>query len=117
MLAGSIPNFVYCIYLLKKNKTADRYGRSGTASHWFLAAVMAFFWFASTALYGIATGKLGSWGTSLGWPLFMSLIAIAASVLGILTGACKGSGKRPLRIQIGGGALVVLAALIPHSAY
>src|SRR5258708_5548595 len=85
MLAGSIPNFVYCIYLLKKNKTADRYGRSGTASHWFLAAIMAFFWFASTALYGIATGKLGSWGTILGWPLFMSLIVITASILGFIT--------------------------------
>src|SRR5258708_6184527 len=112
MLAGSIPNFVYCIYLLKKNKTADRYGRSGTASHWFLAAIMAFFWFASTALYGIATGKLGSWGTILGWPLFMSLIVITASILGFITGEWKGSGKQPLRIQVGGVAVLVLAGVV-----
>jgi L-rhamnose-H+ transport protein len=32
MLAGSIPNFVYCVYLLNKNKTANRYSRPGTAS-------------------------------------------------------------------------------------
>jgi len=116
MLAGSIPNFVYCVYLLNKNKTAHRYGRSGTASHWFLAAIMAFFWFASTALYGIATGKLGSWGTILGWPLFMSLIVITASILGIVTGEWKNSGKQPLRIQVGGVVVLVLAVFVLAAA-
>ena len=116
MLAGSIPNFVYCVYLLNKNKTADRYGLSGTGSHWFLAAIMAFFWFASTALYGIATGKLGAWGAILGWPLFMSLIVITASLLGIITGEWKGSGKQPLRIQVGGVVVLVLAVFVLAAA-
>ncbi|MFY9842629.1 MAG: L-rhamnose/proton symporter RhaT [Terriglobales bacterium] len=116
MLAGSIPNFVYCVYLLNKNKTADRYARRGTASHWFLAAIMGFFWFASTALYGIATGKLGSWGTILGWPLFMSLIVITASILGFVTGEWKGSGKQPLRIQVGGVVVLVLAVFVLATA-
>jgi L-rhamnose-H+ transport protein len=116
MLAGSIPNFVYCVYLLRKNKSADRYARPGTASYWVLAAIMAFFWFASTALYGIATGKLGSWGTILGWPLFMSLIVITASVLGIVTGEWKGSGRRPVRIQVAGVAVLVVAVFVLASA-
>lgn len=116
MLAGSIPNLVYCIYLLNKNKTADRYSRPGTGSYWFLGALMAFFWFASTALYGIATGKLGSWGTILGWPLFMSLIVITASILGIITGEWKDSGKQPLRIQMSGVAVLVLAVFVLAAA-
>jgi L-rhamnose-H+ transport protein len=116
MLAGSIPNFAYCVYLLSKNKTVDRYTRLGTASYWFLAAIMAFFWFASTALYGIATGKLGSWGTILGWPLFMSLIVITASLLGIMTGEWKGSGKLPLRTQVGGVVVLVLAVFVLAAA-
>src|SRR5258708_38303316 len=41
MLPGSIPNFVYCIYLLKKNKKVDRYCRPGTASPLLLSAVIA----------------------------------------------------------------------------
>jgi L-rhamnose-H+ transport protein len=116
MLAGSIPNFGYCIYLLNKNKTVDRYRRPGTAFYWLLAAIMAFFWFASTALYGIATGKLGSWGTILGWPVFMSLIVITASLLGIITGEWKDSGKQPLRIQMGGVAVLVLAVFVLATA-
>jgi L-rhamnose-H+ transport protein len=77
---------------------------------------MGFFWFASTALYGIATGKLGSWGTILGWPLFMSLIVITASILGFITGEWKGSGKQPLRIQVGGVVVLVAAVFVLATA-
>ena len=112
MLAGAIPNLVYCLYLLNRNRTLARYRDSGTAPYWFYAFVMAAFWFGSTSLYGIASGKLGSWGTILGWPLFMSLIVITASVLGIVTGEWKNSGKQPLRIQMGAVAVLVLAVFV-----
>ena len=112
MLAGAIPNLAYCIYLLNKNRTAGRFADSGTSPYWFYAFLMAAFWFGSTTLYGIASGKLGSWGPILGWPLFMSLIVITASVLGILTGEWKNSGKQPLRIQMGAVAVLVLAVFV-----
>jgi L-rhamnose-H+ transport protein len=112
MLAGAIPNLVYCVYLLNKNKTAGRFAESGTSPYWFYAFIMALFWFGSTSLYGIASGKLGSWGTILGWPLFMSLIVITASVLGIITGEWKNSGKQPLRIQMSAVAVLVLAVFV-----
>lgn len=116
MLAGAVPNLVYCLYLLKKNKTSSRFADSGTAPYWFYAFVMAVFWFGSTSLYGIASGKLGSWGTILGWPLFMSLIVITASVLGIVTGEWKNSGKQPLRIQMGAVTVLVLAVFVLSAA-
>jgi L-rhamnose-H+ transport protein len=112
MLAGSIPNLAYCLYLLNKNRTAGRFGGPGTSPYWFYAFIMAAFWFGSTSLYGIASGKLGSWGPILGWPLFMSLIVITASVLGILTGEWKNSGKQPLRIQMSAVAVLVLAVFV-----
>ena len=112
MLAGSIPNILYCLYLLKDNGTFSRFGESGSFSHWFLELAMAAFWFGSTSLYGISTQKLGSWGTILGWPLFMSLIVITATVLGVVTGEWKGAGKGPLRIQMTGVAVLVLAVFV-----
>lgn len=115
-LAGSVPNLVYCWYLINKNKTAGRYSEPGTAPYWFYAFLMAIFWFGSTSLYGISTGMLGSWGTILGWPLFMSLIVITASVLGVITGEWKGAGKQPLRIQMGGVAVLVLAVFVLGAA-
>ena len=110
MLAGCVPNIMYCLWLLRKNRTFIRFAAGGV-SHWLLASIMAVFWFASTVLYGFSTVKLGTWGPILGWPLFMSLIVITASVLGILTGEWKNSGKS-LRIQWAGVALLVLAVFV-----
>jgi L-rhamnose-H+ transport protein len=110
MLAGAIPNVVYCAWLMKRNQSGFRY-RVGH-SHWALAAIMAVFWFGSTLLYGLAAGQLGAWGPVLGWPLFMSLIVITATMLGMITGEWKGCGAFPIRIQWTGVTVLVLAIFI-----
>src|SRR6266705_3362529 len=109
MVAGAIPSLFYCPYLMRKNKTSTNFSVPGTGSYWFLAALMAFLWFASTIMYGVASRKLGELGAVLGWPLFMSLIVITASVLGIATGEWKNTGTSPLRIQMAGAAMLGLA--------
>jgi L-rhamnose-H+ transport protein len=112
MVAGAIPNLAYCFYLMQKNRTSGNFGVSGTTSYWALALVMAFFWFASTLMYGVASGKLGELGPVLGWPFFMSLIVIMASVFGFMTGEWKNAGKTPLRVQIAGVAILVVAVIV-----
>jgi L-rhamnose-H+ transport protein len=116
MWAGGVPNLLYCVHLLQKNRTGARFGLTATRSYWGLAAVMAFFWFGSTVMYGVATVKLGELGTVLGWPLFMSLIVITASVWGVLTGEWKNTGKQPLRIMSVGVAVLVLAIFVLSAA-
>jgi L-rhamnose-H+ transport protein len=112
MVAGAIPSFFYCPYLMRKNKTSSNFSAPGTGSYWLLAALMAVLWFTSTIMYGAASGKLGELGAVLGWPLFMSLIVITASILGIATGEWKNTGKGPLRIQMTGAAILVLAVIV-----
>jgi L-rhamnose-H+ transport protein len=73
---------------------------------------MAFFWFASTIMYGVASSKLGELGPVLGWPFFMSLIVIMASVFGFLTGEWKDAGKTPLRVQMAGVAILIVAVIV-----
>jgi L-rhamnose-H+ transport protein len=111
MLAGAIPNLLYCFYLLNKNSSGRNFARGGF-NHWILAFVMAAFWFGSTLLYGASVSRLGPLGAVLGWPLFMSLIVIAASMLGILTGEWKQSGRRPLAVQLTGVVVLILAIFI-----
>jgi L-rhamnose-H+ transport protein len=110
MLAGAVPNVVYCAWLIKRNRSGFRY-RAGQ-SHWALAAIMAVFWFGSTLLYGLAAGQLGTWGPILGWPLFMSLIVITATILGMFTGEWKDCGPLPIRIQWAGVTVLVLAICV-----
>jgi L-rhamnose-H+ transport protein len=112
MLAGAIPNLLYCIYLMSKNRSAGQYGRAGTAFYWVLAASMALLWFASTQLYGIASERLGSLGPVLGWPSFMSLIVITANAWSIATGEWKHAGKSPLRFMFAGVAALLLAVFV-----
>jgi L-rhamnose-H+ transport protein len=114
MLAGAVPNILYCVWLLRKNHTSGHFPGGGV-SHWLLASTMAVFWFGSTVIYGFSTIKLGTWGPILGWPLFMSLIVITASLLGVLTGEWKNSGKS-LRIQWAGVALLVFAVFVLSSS-
>ena len=110
LLAGAVPNVLYCAWLMKRNGSGSRY-RVGH-SHWALAAIMAICWFGSTLLYGLAAGQLGSWGPILGWPLFMSLIVITATSLGMFTGEWKDCGPVPIRIQWTGVTVLVLAIFV-----
>jgi len=110
MLAGAVPNVVYCAWLMKRNRSGFRY-RVGR-SHWVLAAMMAVLWFGSTLLYGLAASQLGTWGPILGWPLFMSLIVITATMLGMFTGEWKNCGALPIRVQWTGVTVLVLAIFI-----
>jgi L-rhamnose-H+ transport protein len=116
MCAGGVPNLLYCLYLLRKNHTGAKFGAPSTAFHWALAALMALFWFGSTVMYGVATVKLGELGTVLGWPLFMSLIVITASVWGVATGEWKNAGKQPLLVMSTGVAVLVLAVFVLSAA-
>ncbi len=111
MLAGAFPNLLYCIFLLRRNRTGTRF-RSGGIGHWALAFLMAVCWFGSTLLYGLSTVWLGALGPIVGWPVFMSLIVITASLLGMFTCEWKNSGKAPLRLQWIGVALLVCAVFI-----
>jgi L-rhamnose-H+ transport protein len=110
LLAGAVPNVVYCAWLMKRNRSRSKY-RAGR-SHWALAAMMAVLWFGSTLLYGLAASQLGTWGPILGWPLFMSLIVITATILGMFTGEWKDGGALPIRIQWTGVTVLVLAIFI-----
>jgi L-rhamnose-H+ transport protein len=110
MLAGAVPNLLYCVWLMKRNRSGHKFRVGG--SHWALAAIMAVFWFGSTLLYGLAAVQLGAWGPILGWPLFMSVIVITATMLGMFTGEWKDCGPLPIRIQWTGVTVLVLAIFI-----
>ena len=116
MCAGGVPNLLYCIYLMRKNRTGGKFGAGGTAHYWILAALMAFFWFGSTVMYGVSTVKLGELGTVLAWPLFMSLIVITASIWGVVTGEWKNTGRQPLAVQMSGVGVLVIAVFVLSAA-
>ena len=63
-------------------------------------------------LDGAAGEKLGGLGPILGWPVFMSMVVLVASVLGPMTGEWKNTGKMLWRIQLVGVAILVIAVVV-----
>jgi L-rhamnose-H+ transport protein len=112
MLAGGVPNLAYCVYLMRKKNTRNRFREAGSGSHWLLAALMAISWFGSTILYGASTTTLGQLGTVLAWPLFMSLIVITATTCGAVTGEWKDAGSQSFRMMASGVGVLIAAIFV-----
>lgn len=112
LLGGALPNILYSALRLRRNHTADNYRTRGTGGYWVMTFIMAVLWFGSTILYGVASTMLGSLGAVFGWPAFMSIVVIMASFLGWFAGEWEGSGSRPLRTQIAGITMLIMAVLL-----
>ncbi len=114
-LFAAIPNVLYCLYLLRKHKTAALFRRGGY-EYVALSICMAALWYGAIILYGLSTTGLGRLGVVLGWPLLESVIVITASVLGLLAGEWQGSGRGPIRLQFQGVALLIAAVFLFSAA-
>jgi L-rhamnose-H+ transport protein len=98
--AGFIPYLIYCLYLMARNKTFNRYKAANAPINWVYAALMAVLWFLCIICYGIGTEKLGATGASLGWLILMAVTVIVGNVWGTLTNEWKGTsvGVRKLML-------------------
>jgi L-rhamnose-H+ transport protein len=108
LAGGAVPNIVYCLYLLFRRGSATAFRDSHYMRNLSLALGMGCLWFGSSILYGVATVFLGDMGPAVGWPLFMSLIVIASSLLGAWSGEWKGA---PVRSQLAQAVAVVLLVI------
>jgi len=116
MIGGSIPIVLYCAFRLVMNRTLSNFVEAGNVSQWVLTLLMAVLWFGSIQLYGVTVQKLGGWGAILGWPIFMSGVAITGSLLDVVTGEWKGSVKWPLLVQAIGVAVLIAAVVVLAAA-
>ncbi len=104
-------NFIYSLYLLRKNKSAHLFHQAGTAHYWGWGILMGIDWIAGMTAYGAGALSLGKMGTSMGWILFVSFMIIVANVSGALTGEWKGSRPKTLLIM-GTGIATLMAAIV-----
>jgi L-rhamnose-H+ transport protein len=109
LAGGAIPNLCYSIYLLAKRRSLGNYRRENTSQYWLFCVLMSALWFGSSLAYGVASSYLGILGPIVGWPLFMSLIVICASLLGWMSGEWRTATRRPLQLHVAGIAFLVLA--------
>lgn len=115
LFAGFLMNISYVTYLLFKNNSVNLFKKINSK---ILLAVSAsgIFWFASFALFGIASVKIGKLGPSIGWAILISLSIVVSNIWGIKFGEWKNS-KSALPYQIKSILLIVIGVgLIAASA-
>jgi len=111
--AGFVSNFLYCVYLLNKNRTWAVFREGNPYASWPLGILMGLLWFGGVVFYGTGASSLGSLGNIVGWPIFMTLDIIVGLFWGAMSGEWKGASRRALVYNWAGiGVLLVAIAVI-----
>jgi len=110
--AGFISNFLYCGFLLSRNRTWNLFGAAGWLKESMLSMAMAVLWLGGILLYGIGATLAGRYGTSAGFVLMVASVVIAANVAGILTGEWTSVSPMTKRLLAGGMAEILLSVVI-----
>jgi L-rhamnose-H+ transport protein len=110
--AGFIPNLLYCLYLLVRNRTWPLFHQTGWPTESLLGVAMALLWLGGMVGYGIGATLAGKYGTSVGYVLLTASIIIASNLLGILTGEWKATSPKTKKLLAAGIALIVGSVII-----
>lgn len=109
--AGFLVNAGYCVYLLRKNATWAKGMAEHRPRNLALTFAMGFLWLFGFFLYGLGATKLGTLGSVVGWPIFMTTMVVVANVWGLATGEWKQADPRAFR-YLGFGLALMVAALV-----
>ena len=109
--SGAVANLGFCSYLFRKNNSLKKFLQPGRFRLWSLSTAMALLWGGSIFVYGASVPRLGSLGTSIGWPLSLAVGLLLANLIGILLGEWRQVSPRA-RGWMYSGILVLLVAVI-----
>lgn len=114
LLGGFLPNILYSLYLLQRNRSWGVFCR--TSADALLPTYMGALWMGAFALYGMSAAYLGPLGTSVGWGLFQIFMILTATLSGVLTGEwSRASRKAKLLLAPGLLCLIGATALLAQS--
>jgi L-rhamnose-H+ transport protein len=109
--SGGIVNVIFCVYLLIKNSSAQKFLLPGLLRLTVSTILMGLFWGGAIFLYGEASTRLGSLGPALGWPLFLTTGLLVSNVCGIFTGEWRSTAANT-KWWMGWGLVVLAAAIL-----
>lgn len=111
LFGGLIPNLVYCLWLLRSNRSWGKFP-SQLFANASCGALMGAFWMGAMALYGVSSVWLGVLGTSVGWALFQIFMIITANLSGVLAGEWRSAPIAAKRCLWGGLSLLMIATAL-----
>lgn len=113
LAGGFTTNFIWCVFLNIKNRTAKNYLNSGSTSllsNYIFSALAGITWYLQFMFYGMGTTKMGKYDFS-SWTIHMAFIIVFSNMWGLLFHEWKGCSARTVRIIISGILVVILSIL------
>lgn len=114
LAGGFTTNFLWCLLLNIKSRSASDYVKAGDASlaaNYFFSALAGITWYLQFMFYGMGTTKMGRYDFS-SWTLHMAFIIAFSNLWALWFREWKGSSRRTLKIVIGGIVVVVLSTVV-----
>ena len=109
---GCIPFIIYCVYLLSKNSSWNKFTGIGWARNFILALLMGLLFFSSVMCYGWAASSLGKVGSTIGWIIFMSGALLTANLWGLFLGEWEGASNKAKTSMFIGSLLLILTIVL-----
>jgi L-rhamnose-H+ transport protein len=112
LLGGFVVNFVWCLFLNVKNRTAKDYVRKGVPilPNLIFAAIAGAIWCSQFICFKTGEPQMGSI-SYIGWAVLMAAQILFSQLLGVMLGEWKGTGKKTMRL-LGVGLLLLIASAV-----
>lgn len=109
---GLTTNFIWCLFLNRKNKTYRDYTNTSAplAKNYLLAALAGTTWFLQFFFYGMGESKLGNGASS--WILHMAFIILVSNVWGLVLQEWKSVSRKTMLTFIIGIACILASVLV-----
>lgn len=109
---GLTTNFIWCAYLMFKNKTFSDYTKTGAPNtrNALWSALGGTMWFLQFFFYGMGESKLGNGASS--WILHMATIILTANFWGLYLNEWKGVSGRAFRTFLVGLGLILASIVL-----
>ena len=118
-MGGFLTNFVYCVYMNRKNKTSGEIMRSSRPvliNNLLLCALAGLLWYSQ--FFGLGMGQSffepGSIMLAFSWSILMALNVIFSNVWGVILKEWSGAGKRAITFLVIGMMILIISLVIPN---
>ncbi|MBZ5560855.1 MAG: hypothetical protein LAP13_00385 [Acidobacteriia bacterium] len=110
--AAFVPNLLYCLYLLVRNRTWPQFVAEGSARDALLSVAMGVLWLSGILVYGMGATLVGRYGTSVGYTLFVAASILSANLMGILTGEWRATSHATRKLLALGLAVILVSVVV-----
>jgi L-rhamnose-H+ transport protein len=115
LLGGFITNFIYCVYLNIKNKTAKDYFSVSAGTFFnnlFFTFLAGLLWFLQFHFFGMGKSLLPESMAVFGWSILMALNISFSNIWGIILKEWKGVSIRTMMVLIIGIIILILSTFV-----